>query len=206
MARVLVLFAHPRFEQSRTNAALLQHLPQDERCTFRDLYELYPDFQIDVRAEQEQLLRHEVILWHHPFYWYSSPPLLKQWIDLVLQFQWAYGPGGTRLSGKQVMNVITAGGGQDRYQPEGANQYSVREFLRPFEQTARLCHMEYLPPFVVHGTHRLDSGRLRLYGLAYHHLLTSFLEGEVESGSLSQLEYLNQWPPLAKVLDGSPAS
>ena len=114
MPKVLILFAHPRFEQSRTNAALLRRLPQDERLTFRDLYEAYPDFHIDIAAEQALLLAHDVIVWHHPFYWYSAPPLLKQWIDLVLQFGWAYGPGGEALKGKIIFNAFTAGGRMDR--------------------------------------------------------------------------------------------
>ncbi len=191
MPNVLVLFAHPRFEQSRTNAALLKYFPQDERVTFRDLYELYPDFHVDVQAEQAMLLAHDVIIWHHPFYWYSSPPLLKQWIDLVLQFGWAYGPGGESLRGKYVFNAFSAGGSLDRYQTSGSNRYTIHEFLRPFEQTARLCHMTYLPPFVVGGTHRLSAEDLDRKGRHYGKLLHLLAEGSFDFAKINPEGLMN---------------
>nr|WP_287936835.1 NAD(P)H-dependent oxidoreductase [Algoriphagus sp.] len=45
------------------------------------------------------------------------------------------------------MNVVTSGGSKDIYSPEGRNRYTIEEFLRPFEATAYLCLMRYLPPF-----------------------------------------------------------
>lgn len=107
MNKVLILFAHPRYEQSRTNEALVSRIPKNEYITFHDLYELYPDFNIDIQREQQLLIEHDIIIWHHPFYWYNVPPLLKQWIDIVLTFGWAYGPGGTALTGKMIFNVLT---------------------------------------------------------------------------------------------------
>ena len=108
MKDILILFAHPKFEQSRTNRALLRNIrDRTTGVTFHDLYERYPDFDIDVDFEKQLLKRHEVIIWHHPFYWYSCPPLMKQWIDLVLEFGWAYGPGGEALTGKTVLQVVT---------------------------------------------------------------------------------------------------
>ncbi len=45
-----------------------------------ELYELYPDFFIDVEAEQKLLLEHDIIVWHHPFYWYSAPAICNSWL------------------------------------------------------------------------------------------------------------------------------
>lgn len=118
--KTLILFAHPRLEKSKINNALLARIPQHADLTFNDLYETYPDFNIDVEREKELLLGHDVILWQHPFYWYSCPPLLKQWIDLVLEFEWAYGPGGNALQGKKIFKVITTGGASEAYQHEPA--------------------------------------------------------------------------------------
>ncbi len=84
MTKVLILFAHPALEKSRVNKPLLQLANTLENVTIHDLYELYPDFNIDVPHEQQLLLEHDIILWHHPLYWYHAPALLKQWIDLVL--------------------------------------------------------------------------------------------------------------------------
>ncbi|MEM1416142.1 MAG: NAD(P)H-dependent oxidoreductase [Myxococcota bacterium] len=157
MARVLVLFAHPAFERSRVNRALALEIADRPWLTFRDLYQVYPDFDIDPGAEQALLEAHDVVVFQHPFYWYSVPPLLKQWQDLVLQHGWAYGHEGHALEGKAAMHALTAGGGREAYAAEGKNHFTIDELLRPCEQTARLCRMRWLPPFVVYGTHRLGA-------------------------------------------------
>jgi hypothetical protein len=70
---------------------------REEAVDISDLYEEYPDFYINVKREQQLLIEHDIIVFQHPFYWYSSPAILKQWEDLVLEFGFAYGPGGTKL-------------------------------------------------------------------------------------------------------------
>lgn len=157
MRKILVLFAHPRFEHSVVNRTLVKAISEIPAITFHDLYEEYPDFNIDIRHEQKLLLEHDVIIWHHPFYWYSCPPLLKQWIDMVLEFNWAYGPGGDKLTAKYIFNTITTGGTREAYQTGGRNRFTVNTLLSPFEQTAVLCNMIYLPPFAVQGTHRIGQ-------------------------------------------------
>ncbi len=155
--RVLILFAHPALHKSRVNRRLAAAVQPLQGVTFHDLYEEYPDFNIDVRREQRQLTEHDALVLQHPFFWYSSPALLKEWIDLVLEHGWAYGPGGTQLHGKPLLQVITTGGGAQAYSRTGHNYFTVRELLTPYEQTARLCGMRYLPPFVIHGTHDLQT-------------------------------------------------
>lgn len=171
MKRLLIVLAHPRFEASRVNQRLIAVARAVRNVTIVDLYEQYPTFDINVEHEQELLSRHDVLVWHHPFYWYSAPPLFKQWIDLVLQYGWAYGPGGTALAGKVVHQAVTTGGGADAYSHEGRNRFTVDEFLRPFEQTARLCGMTYGDPFIVHGTHRLATSDIELAAQRYHQFL-----------------------------------
>lgn len=171
MRKILILFAHPKYEQSDVNQALIREIRGLENVTIRDLYELYPDFSIDVQQEQELLFEHEVVVWHHPIYWYSCPPLLKQWIDLVLEYGWAYGQGGIYLKNKYIFNAITSGGSKEVYQHNGRNRYTMEEFLRPFEQTAYLCNMRYLPPFHVGGTHKITEDELNKQKLAYKDLI-----------------------------------
>ena len=189
--KVLILFYHPRFENSRANRTLTEALRTHTEFSFRDVYELYPDFNIDIKAEQEQLLQHDIIVWMHPFYWYSCPPLMKQWIDLVLAFRWAYGPGGEALKGKKIMNAITSGGGFDAYQHGGRNRFTYREYLIPFDQTATLCHMQYLPPFIVPGAPRLDTGDLETYANQLINTLKLLASGSISNEILQQHDYLN---------------
>jgi glutathione-regulated potassium-efflux system ancillary protein KefF len=77
----------------------------------RSLYHLYPDFNIDIAAEQEALSRAELVVWQHPMQWYSVPPLLKLWIDKVLAHGWAYGHGARALQGKSLLWAVTTGVG-----------------------------------------------------------------------------------------------
>jgi glutathione-regulated potassium-efflux system ancillary protein KefG len=169
--RILVLLAHPARRRSRANAALRAAAGEVEGVTLHDLYESYPDFLIDVDREQALLLAHDVVVFQHPVYWYSCPAILKEWMDLVLEHGFAYGRAGTALAGKVLLSAVTAGGPEATYGPEGINRHAIEEFLRPFEATARLCRMRWLPPFVVHGTHLLDAGDLARHAEEYRLLL-----------------------------------
>jgi glutathione-regulated potassium-efflux system ancillary protein KefG len=81
MNKILIEFAHPAFQKSRINSQLVAAPKNMPGVTFNNLYENYPDFFIDVKKEQQLLLNHDIIIWHHPFYWYSSPALLLSgWI------------------------------------------------------------------------------------------------------------------------------
>jgi glutathione-regulated potassium-efflux system ancillary protein KefG len=183
-----VLFAHPAFERSRVNRALLEAVRGLEGVTVHDLYEAYPDFAIDVPREQRLLVEHDVIVWQHPFYWYSSPALLKEWLDLVLEHGFAFGAEGRALEGKWALQAITTGGGEESYARDGSNGRTIAEFLAPFEQTARLCRMTWLPPFVVHGTHRFASARDAAPHVAgYAHVLADLRDGNYDPAALAGL-------------------
>ncbi|MBA3392160.1 MAG: NAD(P)H-dependent oxidoreductase [Deltaproteobacteria bacterium] len=151
MPRVLVLLAHPVLERSRVNRRLLSAISDLESVTVHDLYEAYPTLSIDIAREQALLVEHDVIVFQHPFYWYSVPAILKEWQDLVLEHGWAYGAGGTKLRGKLTLNAISTGGPAQAYRKEGYNRFTVRELLAPWEQTANLCGLRYLAPYVVHA-------------------------------------------------------
>jgi glutathione-regulated potassium-efflux system ancillary protein KefG len=191
--RTLILFVHPAYEKSRANRLLLQAVHDLEHVTIHDLYEEYPDFNIDIEREKALLVEHDLIVLQHPFYWYSSPALLKEWLDLVLEYGFAYGTGGTALQGKQLLTTITTGGSPDAYRPEGINRFTMRQFLIPFEQTAVLCGMRYLPPFVAHSMHlRPQAEVLDEYAQGYRRVLTALRDGELDDGLLEQQEYMTE--------------
>ncbi|MBS1122502.1 MAG: kefF [Deltaproteobacteria bacterium] len=155
MRRILILLAHPVLERSRVNRRLVDEVRHLDGVTIHDLYEAYPTLSINVAREQALLLAHDVIVFQHPFYWYSSPAILKEWQDLVLEHGWAYGEGGTQLRGKITFNAITTGGPEAAYRKGGYNRFTIRELLAPWEQTAYLCGMTYLAPFAVHAALRV---------------------------------------------------
>ncbi len=119
---------------------------------FLDLYRAYPRHDINVAAEQERILAADIILFQFPVFWYSTPSIIKDWQDLVLEHGFAYGAGGDRLSGKHMMLAVTAAGPEDAYTPNGYQHYPLRTFLTPLEQTARLCRMRFLPPYVLYSS------------------------------------------------------
>jgi glutathione-regulated potassium-efflux system ancillary protein KefG len=180
LSSILILFAHPAFERSRVHRQLVDAVAELPGVTFHDLYQAYPDFDVDVRREQELLTAHEVVVLQHPFYWYSTPPLVKQWEDLVLEHGWAYGTGGAALHGKRLLSAISAGGPQRAYCAAGSNRFSVRQLLAPLEQTARLCGMEYLPPFVVFGTHQLGTEQIGGAAAEYRRLIEALRDDRVD--------------------------
>lgn len=186
--RVLVLFAHPAFEKSRINRRLVAQLEGLEGVRLHDLYEEYPDFDVDVTREQALLEAHDVIVVHHPFYWYSTPALVKQWVDLVLEHGWAYGGKGRALLGKWWGHALTAGGGAEAYQPGGFNRHTVRGMLAPFEQTARLCAMRFLPPFVVHGTHRIETATIEEHARNYRAYLERLRDPAFDLARIAHLD------------------
>jgi glutathione-regulated potassium-efflux system ancillary protein KefG len=193
MNKILILFAHPRFERSANNSIMVKSIPAIPEITLHDLYEKYPDFNIDIEYEKKLLSEHQVVVMQHPFYWYSSPPLLKQWIDLVLEFGWAYGPGGNALEGKLVFNAITTGGQKSAYSSTGHNRYTINQLLTPFDQTAYLCKMVYLPPFVIHGTHRIAPDEKASLANDYREILVRLASGEFNPDEIRKYEYLNGW-------------
>lgn len=151
MARILLNLFHPNFEYSRGNKALVAAASTLPNLTFRNLYQEYPDLQIDVKVEQKFLLEHDILVFQHPFRWYSCPALLKEWLDRVLEYGFAYPPGvGEQLKGKLWLSAITTGGSQEAYRSGGQNNYTMSELLRPLQQTAQFCGLDWLPPFVVH--------------------------------------------------------
>lgn len=148
--------------------------------TVHDLYAAYPDFAVNVRAEQQLLLDHDIIVLQHPFYWYSSPALLKEWQDLVLENGWAYGPGGTRLAGKFMLSALSTGGSPEAYDHAGRNRYEIHELLAPFNQTAYLCSMAYLQPFVIHAGRRMAPEALSAEAERFRDLVIALRDGRLD--------------------------
>lgn len=178
--KILVLFAHPKRQASVVQRAMLRSIDGLDAVTIADLYAEYPDLDIDVAREQQRLLEHDLIVLQHPFYWYSSPAILKEWQDLVLENGWAYGPGGTGLAGRFLMSAISAGGSEEAYRSEGRNRFSIMELLAPFNQTAYLCSMAYLTPFVIYAGRRMTTENLSRSAEAYRDLIVGLRDGLID--------------------------
>lgn len=160
--KTLVIVVHPNLDQSNVNKAWAGALEGKTDITIHNLYAAYPNEQIDVEREQQLLLQHDRIVFQFPFYWYSTPSLLKKWQDLVLTYGWAYGTGGDKLHGKELQLAISTGGIEENYKHEGSNKYTMQEFLRPLEATSNLIGTVMLPYFVQHGAMGLTDEQLAI--------------------------------------------
>ncbi|MFX3635954.1 MAG: NAD(P)H-dependent oxidoreductase [Candidatus Pristimantibacillus sp.] len=172
--KIMVITAHPNLNNSRANQALARELKDQTDIYFRDLYQEYTNWNIDVEREQQLLLQYDRVVFQFPFYWYSSPPLLKKWFDDVLTFGWAFGPEGDNLKGKEFIVATTIGGTERQYRSGGYNWFTISELLRPIQSTITRCNGTYLPAFVTYNANEGTDEYLEQEAKKYaEHIQTS---------------------------------
>jgi glutathione-regulated potassium-efflux system ancillary protein KefF len=171
---ILVLAAHPNWRESRVNRDLAAAARRVPRVAVHDLYSCYPDYDIDVPAEQARLAAATLIVLLHPIQWYSMPALQKLWLDDVLQYGWAYGPQGEALLGKDLWLAATTGGSERSYHPQGYNRHFFDAFLPAYEQTAALCGMRFLPPLLFHGARRASDSDVAAHVAVFEERLRAY--------------------------------
>ncbi|EHI9302046.1 flavodoxin family protein [Vibrio vulnificus] len=194
--KVLVLYAHPSQHRSEVNAPLFNAAQAVDGVTCVDLYAEYPQFDINIDKEQARLLEHDVIVFQFPLYWYSTPALLKEWQDLVLEYGFAYGTDGTALQDKLMLCVVSAGGKEEAYKAEGYNHFTIRQLLAPIEQMAALTSMHYLPPFAIFGARTaLEENRIDQHVERYVTLLQAFVEDRVNIHAANHLNKITHALP-----------
>jgi glutathione-regulated potassium-efflux system ancillary protein KefF len=81
---ILVVYAHPAPHRS----AIHRHLADAARATpgvrVQDLYETYPDFDVDGERERALLEAARLLVFLRLFRWYGMPSLMKEWMEVVL--------------------------------------------------------------------------------------------------------------------------
>jgi putative NADPH-quinone reductase len=150
--KTLVILAHPDIKNSRINKRWVEELkahPKD--ITIHNIYEAYPDWKIDIAAEQKRIEEHDRIILQFPLFWFSTPALLKKWIDDVLAFGWAFGPGGDKMEGKELGLAFSTGGKGEAYQAGGQNHFTMSELTKWLQLTAIFVRTKFLPSVTLHG-------------------------------------------------------
>lgn len=192
--RILVLFAHPSQARSEVNSLLFHTAGQHPAVTAVDLYAEYPDFNIKIDREQQRLLNHDVVIFQFPIYWYSTPALLKEWQDLVLEYGFAYGKDGDVLKGKLFLCAVSAGGREEAYQSDGFNHFTLRQLLQPLEQMASITQMEYLPPFALFGSRTAkEEHRITRHSVLWSSLLNALADNNLDIARAKKLENLARY-------------
>ena len=172
---ILLIHAHPYPSRSRAGAALLNAVSDLPELKVHSLYQRYPDFNIDVAAEQRAAIEANLVVWLTPLFWYSVPALMKHWIDCVLADGFAYSElstgDGRQLCAKRCLWAVTTGGQEYAYHAEGKHEQPFANFAAPLAQTAQFCGMEWLPPHVLHNAHDLSDADLAAAGQHFRAVL-----------------------------------
>ena len=172
---------------------MVEGLQDIKGVTFNDLYQEYPELDIDIKREQELLEKHDVIIFQFPFFWYSTPAILKEWEDLVLEHGWAFGSKGNALKDKLFMCSMTVGGPRSAYRIGDFHNHTINQLLSPLRQTAILCKMQPLPPFVVHGSHSIKKEEVIEHRGQLHQLLDLMINNQFNKADVEGNEYMNDY-------------
>lgn len=151
--KTLIIVIHPTIDTSVINKRWMEELNKfPEKFHIHQLYQVYPDEKIDILAEQKLIEQYDNIVFQFPFYWFSSPPLLKKWLDEVLTYGWAYGSkSGYKLSNKKIALAITAGIVEEDYTLEGTYKYTLEQLTSPFEVTFNYIKADYRSFYAYYG-------------------------------------------------------
>jgi glutathione-regulated potassium-efflux system ancillary protein KefF len=175
---ILVLYAHPAPHRSPVNRRLAEAARAMPGVVLQDLYDTYPDFDIDADRERALARDASLLVFLHPIRWYGMPSLMKEWLDVVLVPGWAYGrrEGGRsgELQGKAYWLVATTGSGEDAYQPGGLHGRPFADFLAPFEQTAALCGMDWIAPLMMHGAAEASAAAVEAHAAEFARRLRAY--------------------------------
>ena len=190
--KVLVLYAHPSQERSEINTPLFKATQLQPNVTAVDLYGEYPTFRINIDKEQQRLRDHDIVVFMFPLYWYSTPAILKEWQDLVLEYNFAYGAKGKALYGKTFLCALSAGGSESAYQSDGYNHFTLKELLSPLEQMANLTGMNFLAPFALFCARTaFEENRVHIHVEKWIRILTALSEDRFDIELAQSLDKLN---------------
>lgn len=161
---ILHLVFHPDLSTSKVNRIWREQLIASGKITTsKDMYKEYPNFQFDIEREQNDLMTHDRIILQTPMYWYMCTPLLKKWFDDVLTYNFAYGPDGDKLKGKDLQIILSAGGKEELY--SGFDIFAtIHELLRPFQLSAEYVNMNYMLPVWMYEADSASEEKIRQYG------------------------------------------
>ncbi len=192
--KVLVLYAHPSQKRSEVNQPLFNAAKSIDGVTAVDLYYEYPTYNINIDVEQQRLKDHDVVIFQFPLYWYSTPSILKEWQDLVLEYGFAYGHEGKAIQGKTFFCALTAGGKAEAYHKEGFNHFTIRQLLYPIEQMATLTGMNYIAPFTLFGSRTAkEDGEIDKHIESWKRLLVALTKDQIDVPQAARAEKLNHY-------------
>lgn len=155
MKKILVIVAHPNLEKSVVNRYWADTLMG--KVSLRFLAEVAPlDKPLNIASEQAVLEQYDRIILQFPLYWYGAPALLKRWLDEVMTFGWAYGPGGDKLEGKELGIAVSCGGAEEQFSTTGTQLYSLSTYMKQYEGVAAFIRAQWIGVHAIYDTFSED--------------------------------------------------
>lgn len=148
-SKVLILLAHPQFEKSKANKAMIAAVENIKNVEVVDIYSA----PFTVEYYKPKVEAAEIIVFQFPFYWASAPSQMKKWTDEIFM---AMAPS---VNGKKLMVATTTGSEYEAYRSGGRNKFTMDELLRPYQMQANHSGMIWQTPFVLYGTALPDGAK-----------------------------------------------
>lgn len=145
MKHVLIISGHTDLAHSVANKQIIEtleeHLPE---ARVSQLDALYPDFAINVKAEQEKLLWADIVVLQFPLFWYSAPSILHRWMEETFVHGFSHGSTGDKLKGKLLLLSFTTGAPEAYYdKATSPSGFGIDDYLTPYKSMCALTQMQY---------------------------------------------------------------
>ncbi len=115
----------------------------------------------DIRTELDKISWADHIIFQFPLWWFSTPAIMKGWMDRVLVKGFAYDAGKVfnqgLLKGKTASLVVTTQSPASTYQVDGVHQATIDAFLHHIHHTLHFVGIETISPFVIYAAFNLDT-------------------------------------------------
>lgn len=162
MKKIGIWLSHPNYDHSFANKYIVDQLLEYPSITLRHIDKEYPQGIIDVLAEQELLMNVDTVILQFPIFWYNYPASMKNWLDTVFLFDFAFGPKGDKLQGKNIIISVTTGGPANSYSHNGFNNHTIQEYLYGLKQLSYFVKMNYRGIITSYGIKEIDKEREKL--------------------------------------------
>lgn len=163
MKKTLVLFAHPFLEYSYSNRVLINFYERHQHYDFLDLYEIYPNFHISAFKERKRLQEYDRFILHFPLIWFGVPPLLRLYLDEVLDPTWINKEIVNPFEGKEVFMLATTRSKERSFGKDGKHGYSVNDLLSGLIVVFKALEADLKEPYVVYEAESLTRKEIILH-------------------------------------------
>jgi len=146
---ISLLYAHPYSLHAREDQLLLNAVQNWPGLELRDLYQLYPDFYIDVATEQKMLSHSNAVVLHYPLQLGLPPALLVQYLHKVFVKGWAFSAEAADASAGAMRGkgfwLVSQAVGKEK-DPDCCDPKSL---YKPLHQLADACGMVWQQPLLL---------------------------------------------------------